>query len=839
MTAGSFAVLLSTDRGFSHRIHLTDGAGQGLRRLTNARASGRPAFSPDRTQLVFPGPFTDDSDGRYCLYLVGADGRDLRRITQPRTADADPSWSPDGQTIAFVRDPTGAMDPTSWRLLTMPATGGGQVQRVPTPGAREPAWSPDSRRIAFAAGGLLYVVEADGTGLTMLAGGSVRSPAWSPDGLTIAFTQRLSAERSRLSTVSAVGGTVTVRADLGAQLEDPAYGVDGTTIFCLVYAGQGWDGRRDTAIWQVPASGRPTPVVQFALAAARLAHLPDPPPAPVTGLVATEVTQRTARLTWTVPADLDFAVADVRRLPGVEAPQRPDEGDLVYRGRTPDALITDLDPATVYSFSVFARDGGGNASPPASATVTTPPPFVPSPPMYVEAVPGRRSARVSWVAPINDGGRPIVGYTVLLDGRGQSTVAGPEDRSLVLDDLAVGEPHVFSVVARNDLGPSVPAASQTVVPDSGVVAGTYTALAPLRLVDTRTSTRRVSSNAALVVPVDGRAGIPARGAVAVAVTMLATDTAGSGFLTAYPAESSAPVASTLNYVAGQTVANLDVVRLGATGFAVAVEGASAHVVADVAGYYVDGRGPAGGRLNALAPARLVDTRRPGGQALGPGRSLVVAVLGRSGVPAGGVGSVVLVVTAVTPTAATFLTAHPSNVARPLTSVLNAARGETTAVLVVARLSIDGRVTIFNKAGTTHLVIDVLGYHTALAAEPGEIYSPLAPARLLDTRSGTGAPQGSVGPEGVVTFTVPGAAGVPTTARTVLLNLTATEPTETTHLTVYPADRRPPEASVLNLARLQTRANLVLAKLSPEGQVSIRNAAGQVHLVADVRGYYSV
>lgn len=376
------------------------------------------------------------------------------------------------------------------------------------------------------------------------------------------------------------------------------------------------------------------------------------------------------------------------------------------------------------------------------------------------------------------------------------------------------------------------------MPDTGVVAGTYTPLSPQRVLDTRTSASPVSSSSPVVVPIEGRAGIPPQGAVAVALSLLATDSAGSGFLTAYPAGGTPPVASTLNFATRQTVANLDVVRLGPGGVALSVGGAAAHLVADVAGYYVDRRGPAGGRLNALAPARLVDTRRAGGTGLGPQESLVIGVVGNAGVPASGVGSVVLVVTAVAPTASTYLTVHPSDAARPLASALNAARGSTGAVLVIARLSRDGRITVFNNAGTTHLVVDVLGYHTALASEPGEVYTPLAPARVLDTRTGLGGPQGTVDAEGVATVTVRGRAGVPTAARTVLLNVTATGPTQATHLTVYPADRRPPEASVLNVVRGQTRANLVLAKLSPEGQVAIRNAAGSVHLIADVRGYYS-
>jgi hypothetical protein len=257
----------------------------------------------------------------------------------------------------------------------------------------------------------------------------------------------------------------------------------------------------------------------------------------------------------------------------------------------------------------------------------------------------------------------------------------------------------------------------------------------------------------------------------------------------------------------------------------------------VAGFYATAVGPAGGRLNALTPQRLADTRVTS-TPIAPGASLDDQVTGVGDVPATGVASAVLVVTAVRPSASTYLSVYPAGSPRPKTSVSNPAAGDTTAVLVTAKLSSDGRVSIFNASGVTNVVVDVLGYHTATAAQPGELYVPIAPARVMDTRLGLGVRAGRIGADGRVTLTVHGTGGVPAAARTVLLNLTATQASADTYLTVWPSDRRPAPSSVLNVPVGRTVANLVLAKLSPSGAVTFRNANGAVHLVADVRGYFA-
>jgi hypothetical protein len=97
------------------------------------------------------------------------------------------------------------------------------------------------------------------------------------------------------------------------------------------------------------------------------------------------------------------------------------------------------------------------------------------------------------------------------------------------------------------------------------------------------------------------------------------------------------------------------------------------------------------------------------QPMAPRETFALPVLGRGGVPASGVAAVVLNVTAVAPTVQTFVTAWSSDVARPATSNLNAPPAAVVPNLVISGVGTDGAVDLYNDAGRTGLVVDVVGW----------------------------------------------------------------------------------------------------------------------------------
>ncbi|MEJ7765550.1 MAG: hypothetical protein WKF86_08650, partial [Acidimicrobiales bacterium] len=203
-----------------------------------------------------------------------------------------------------------------------------------------------------------------------------------------------------------------------------------------------------------------------------------------------------------------------------------------------------------------------------------------------------------------------------------------------------------------------------------------------------------------------------------------------------------------------------------------------------------------------------------------------------------VGAVVLNVTATGPTAGGFLTVHPAGTATPATSNLNFVAGQTIPNQVVATVGSQGRVSIYNATGSTHVIVDVAGWFPV-----GSDYNTVLPARLMDTRPGASttdgisAAGGAVGPGATRTLTVTGRGGVPASGvGAVVLNITATGPTAGGFLTVFPADATRPNASNLNFVPGQTIPNLVIARVSAGGQVSIYNSSGSTHLIADVAGW---
>ena len=156
-----------------------------------------------------------------------------------------------------------------------------------------------------------------------------------------------------------------------------------------------------------------------------------------------------------------------------------------------------------------------------------------------------------------------------------------------------------------------------------------------------------------------------------------------------------------------------------------------------------------GEFFPVNPSRIYDTRpgtgQPGqGQVITSGATRTVQVAGLAGVP-GDAMMVALNVTVTEPTASGFLTVYPTGAPRPTASNLNFTPGQTVPNLVNARLGSGGRIDLFNLAGNSQVVIDVVGWYGSQATNArGGRVTTQSPVRVLDTRPGL-----QIGPFGKV------------------------------------------------------------------------------------------
>ena len=305
-------------------------------------------------------------------------------------------------------------------------------------------------------------------------------------------------------------------------------------------------------------------------------------------------------------------------------------------------------------------------------------------------------------------------------------------------------------------------------------------VAPARLLDTRIGvgapTAPVGPGGTISLAVAGFGGVPATGVDAVVLNVTGVQPTGQTYVTVWPSGTTRPLASNLNLFANQIRPNLVMAKLGANGSVQMFNAAgSINLVADVMGYF-----PTGSGYQALLPARILDTRYGTGNVpirpLAANQSLQLKVTDVGGVPAAGASAVVLNLTGIS-ASDTFVTAWPSGLGtRPEASNLNLRSGDVRPNLVVVKVGTGGMISIYNQAGSTDIVADVMGWFST--TDPGLGYTPLTPNRILDTRFGVGVEQPGPGREDEgVYFKVTGNGGVPPSdVGAVVLNVTATEPT---------------------------------------------------------------
>jgi hypothetical protein len=370
-------------------------------------------------------------------------------------------------------------------------------------------------------------------------------------------------------------------------------------------------------------------------------------------------------------------------------------------------------------------------------------------------------------------------------------------------------------------------------------AGYFQALDPRRLCDTRQRTgfTRVSSNV-IRVKVAGNGGVPA-GAIAAVLTVTAVNRrAGGNWVAAYPAGTAHGGTSNLNCAYyDHRVANLVTVKLGSSG---ANKGwveirtlGTAEIVVDIAGVYLPTAVPvaAGRFVGRASVARAIDTRDTPGK---PGRGATVHVSLHGLVPSDAT-AVVANLTIVQANAQGYCTAYPTGTARPGTSNINPAGGETRAVGIMTKI---GRrnglpsISVYTQRGA-HVIVDVAGYITGATAGASSagLFVAIAPRRLVDTRND----KKRLWPSWTRASTLP--SPINSKAQAVVVNLTVTQTMNRGFFTMLAAQT--PRLVVSNLNATgpgQTIANHTVVRASTKG-IACYSQNG-AHVIFDLTGWFT-
>ncbi len=375
----------------------------------------------------------------------------------------------------------------------------------------------------------------------------------------------------------------------------------------------------------------------------------------------------------------------------------------------------------------------------------------------------------------------------------------------------------------------------------------YVAVKPARLLETRVGAGLTTvdgqsngvgprlDDSTTELQVGGRAGVRL-GATSVVLTVTAINAAIPGFVSVYPCGTGRPNVAQVNYPAGSNVATTVAVKLAPDGKVCLYNFTATDLVVDVAGYHPPGR-----TFAAVQPARLLETRTgPGLNTVdgtfsgvgvrGAGSITQLSVVGRAGVPIGA-SAAHLSVTVINPLQAGYVTVYPCLQPVPATASVNFGAGQVVTNAVVSGIAVNGWVCLFTSADVD-MVVDVSGFNPS-----GASFVAQSPQRILDSRTQP-QPKSVPTPGLFVTvreLQVAGVAGVPFSARSVVINLTATQATSAGYVTVYPCGTARPNASNINFTTA-TVSNMVVAELGGHGTICLFSSADPDYVI-DLIAYH--
>ncbi len=312
-----------------------------------------------------------------------------------------------------------------------------------------------------------------------------------------------------------------------------------------------------------------------------------------------------------------------------------------------------------------------------------------------------------------------------------------------------------------------------------------------------------------------------QGTTAVVLNLTVVNPTNAGWLTATSNDKTRPTTSSINFAAGQILSNLVTVPVDKDGKVHLITNTSDFdAIVDVAGYY----SPASpNKFDSVTPVRILDTRTTGGP-IGAGATRDLQVTGQNGVPADATAAVVTLTT-VGSTQGGYLTTYAAGSTRPApTSNINFPTGAILSNQAIVPIGAGGKITLYNFAGTSNVLVDLAGYYSPSATQ---LFHPLDPTRLLDTRTNNGSP---------LTYEQVKAIDIPYSASAVVVNATTVASDGIGYFTLFPHGTTRPATSSINFtvgAILSAPATVATGS----GKIDLYNHVNHSHAIADLEGYF--
>jgi TolB protein len=212
-------------QGTNKEIFIADLDGANVKQITQNRSINlSPSWSPDNKRIAFTSYLKRNPD----LYLIDADGKNLQRFSYYPGLNVSPSWSPNGKQIALMIGKEGKSD------IFLIDSNGGNPRKLSKGHGNEasPTWSPDGERIAFVSdrsgSPQIYIMAKDGSNVRRLTyeGSYNTNPSWSPKGDRIAFCGRAEG-RYHIFTIGSDGSGIRRLTSNSGNHESPCWSPEG------------------------------------------------------------------------------------------------------------------------------------------------------------------------------------------------------------------------------------------------------------------------------------------------------------------------------------------------------------------------------------------------------------------------------------------------------------------------------------------------------------------------------------------------------------------------------------------------------------------------------------